>query len=300
MLRLMLDSNSQIAIPGESHFITSLWKERKRYRHTDGTVRTDDLVRAIVATPHFRLWGIPEESVWKRVAALPPRPKFANVIETAFLAYADENGKPRWGDKTPIYVQNLPVLARLFPLARFVHLIRDGRDVALSYLSVPWGPASIWQAARQWKRGVTAGRNSGRELGPAHYLELRFESLVADPRALLKQVCDFASIEFEEPMLEFHLNAGERLQAPPDGVQFHLSSTEPPAPGRRDWRTQMPADQIRAFEAVCGPLLTDLGYERGYPVVSKAIRAEGGIRVRAFDLWAAGSRAKKSALRRIR
>ena len=61
------------------------------------------------------------------------------AIAAVFEAYAAERGKRRWGDKTPLYMQHLPLLERLFPSARFVHLIRDGRDAALSYLAVPEG-----------------------------------------------------------------------------------------------------------------------------------------------------------------
>ena len=61
------------------------------------------------------------------------------AIGTVYAVYAEERGKARWGDKTPMYMQNLRLLERLFPDALFVHLIRDGRDAALSFLSMPKG-----------------------------------------------------------------------------------------------------------------------------------------------------------------
>ena len=95
------------------------------------------------------------------------------AIGAVFAAYAAERGKARWGDKTPLYMQYLPLLERLFPDARFVHLIRDGRDAALSFLSVPagimtegWGhPRDAAGFACQWATEVRAARELGRRVG---------------------------------------------------------------------------------------------------------------------------------------
>src|SRR2546430_1135755 len=141
LLRLMLDAHPQLAVPPESHFIPQLWRDHGGARPVD----PDVIVRALVATPHFRHWKIPEDAVRRRVEELE-RPSFADVVGAAFEANADVYGKTRWGDKTPIYVRSIPLLARLWPEARFAHLIRDGRDVALSYLSLHWGPSTVWSA----------------------------------------------------------------------------------------------------------------------------------------------------------
>ena len=97
------------------------------------------------------------------------------AIAAVYEAYAAERGKPRWGDKTPLYMQHLPLLEQLFPGARFVHLIRDGRDAALSFLSVPegimtegWGyPRDAAGFASQWATEVRAARALGDRVGRA-------------------------------------------------------------------------------------------------------------------------------------
>src|SRR6266545_1616703 len=143
MLRLMLDAHPELAIPGESHFIPPLWSARRRYLR-GGRLDADLLLTELFRTLHFQMWKLPEAEVRRRVSGLMD-PGFADVIGSVFAVYAEHQGKERWGDKTPIYVRHLPLLATLFGDARFVHLIRDGRDVTLSYLSVPWGPSTIWQ-----------------------------------------------------------------------------------------------------------------------------------------------------------
>jgi hypothetical protein len=291
LLRLMLDAHPDLAVPGESHFIPEL---RRRF---PDPVDPEVLTPALLRTPHFRHWKVAESSVWERVRAME-HPSFAGVIEAAFLANADEQGKQRWGDKTPIYVRSIPLLHSLWPDARFVHLIRDGRDVTLSYRSLHWGPDTVWAAAHKWRRDVTAGIRDGQPLGTDRYLEVRYEDLVADAKAALQAICTFAALPFDEAMLDPGARQEHPTLAPEEGRAFHARSQEEVAAGARDWRTQMAPDEIRHFEAVAGGLLGDLGYERRFPDVAARERVEGVLRSGALDLRAAASHARRRLGRR--
>ncbi|MGH8936866.1 MAG: sulfotransferase family protein [Acidimicrobiia bacterium] len=297
MLRLMLDAHDDLAIPGESHFIRKLYRMRRRFLRPDGSVDATSLASAVMQTPHFRRWELPENLVWRRVETLDD-PTFPSVLEAFFRAYAELHGKPRWGDKTPVYVRSIPVLAQLFPQARFVHIIRDGRDVALSYLSVPWGPRNIWEVARKWRREVSGGRAAGAALGDDRYLEVRYEDLVGRTRDVLHRVCDFADLPFEEHMLDFHTQAVSRLEAGPQGPRFHGSVTKPPTPGLRDWRTEMTESQLLAFEAVAGRLLAELGYQRRLDRIPLAWRARAALWLVVLRLWVTGAVIKRWRLER--
>ena len=295
MLRLMLDSHPDLAIPGEGHFIPFAY--RGRHKHiSGGLLDAEGLARKIMRGLHFRRWEVPSELVLDRVRALE-NPNFASVVEALYMSYAELHGKVRWGDKTPVYVRVIPLLAELFPAAVFIHVIRDGRDVALSYLSVPWGPTSIWQAARKWKKDVSAGRGAAADLGAARYVELRYENLVADPSAELRRLCSFAGLSFEERMLGYHSDAVDRLQAGPGAADYHRSAFAPPTAGLRDWRTQMAPADVESFEAVAGDLLSELGYERRRSVVTRAKRAEVAARGNLLAARTVGSKLKKKLLR---
>lgn len=298
LLRLMFDAHPDVAIPGESHFIPALWRARRRYR-SRGVLQVDRLAEAIMRSREFRQWGVPEHRVWTRVRQLE-RPDLGRVLESVFLAYADEREKVRWGDKTPRYVRSLPLLAGLFPTARFVHIVRDGRDVWMSYRSVPWGPRDVWTASRKWTRDVSAGRAAGRQLGRDRYLEISYERLVREPSETLTELCAFAELPFDAGMLEFHRDAGRRLEAPAGETPFHASVTKALTPGLRDWRTEMPPDEILSFEAVAGPLLAELGYGLRYPLVPRRLRIRAAARTKMLDVSAAARHAtwsSKSAVR---
>ena len=297
MLRMMLTTHSELAIPWESHFIVPLWKARKKL----GGLEAPDVERIVAhiqSTSMFRLWELPNDAVRRRVDALE-RPTFGEVIGAVFQAYADHQSKCLWGDKTPIYVNWIPVLANLFPTARFVHVIRDGRDVAMSYQSVPWGPDDIWGCAIKWRRDVGAGRRYGPPLGNRRYMEVRYETLVREARPVLEQICDFAGLAFDERMLDYRQEA-RKVGSRPAQARYHASATKPPTPGLRDWRSQMPENQVLAFEAVAGDLLVELGYERRHPSVHRMAQIEAAARIASAKGKTVASKTRKMAMRMSR
>jgi len=269
LLRLMLDAHPALAIPPESYFVIRLHRNRSRIEGPGGAIDRDRLLRELSESEWFRRWELPEAAV--HLALQAPTPDgldFAEAMRRVFGAYAARRGKPRYGDKTPAYVLRIRALAGLFPESRFVHLIRDGRDVALSLAEMPWGPGDRVDSALHWRDRVRRGMAAGRSLGPNRYLELRYERLVAEPAATLRDVAGFLKLEFDQAMLRHHESA-----TPPEGA-IHQRSAEPPVPGVRDWRRDMPAGELEAVEAVAGDLLSELGYERAVPDPSPKAMAE--------------------------
>ena len=253
LLRVMLDRSSEIAIPYESFFVTPLAHRHGKRPKLDSFL--DDLGR------FYQLyeWGISPDDV---------RPKLhegmttGEAISAVFEVYAEHEGKPRWGDKTPLYMQHLPVLERLFPDALWVHLVRDGRDAALSFLSLPEGfsgktwaqPRTAAQFAARWRTEILAARKLGSHVG-GRYLELRYEDLVTEPERELRRVCEHASLSWEPGMLD-HTDVSKVAEMPE-----HRNIALPPTAGLRDWRNQMEPGDAVAFEQVAGDVLLGVGYE---------------------------------------
>lgn len=296
LLRVMLDRSSLLAVPDESYFVPQL--ARRHPGTVDPAAFLDDLRRI----PTLAEWGLPAEAVALR---LRPGMRTGEAIAAVFEAYAAAHGKERWGDKTPLYMQYLPLLERLFPTARFVHLVRDGREAALSFLDVPpgimtegWGhPRDAVGFARQWRTEVLAARGLGSRVGPGRYLEVTYERLVEAPEDVLRAVCDFASLPYETAMLGY-VGASDSARKP---HQQRLN--QPPTPGLRDWRTAMGADDERAFEAVAGDVLQRLGYEVLGDGAPPGAAARGGLavfRARRAAWRAAGAVAQRSPLWRRR
>ena len=195
-------------------------------------------------------------------------------------AYAALRGKDRWGDKTPGYVEQLDTIARMFPDARFVHVIRDGREAAVSMREQHWGPPSLVTGGIWWRRKVRLGRRCGGGLGD-RYTELRFEDLVSDPEATLRRTCAFLELPYAEEMFGYRPSAAVRQ--PSFGVGLHRHLTEPITPGLRRWDENLSRTQQRLLEAACGAELVQLGYASRRP---GPVWRAGAVAIGRWDaLW---------------
>lgn len=263
-LRLALNAHPDIAVPPESRFITELYPGRD-------TIERDAFLEALGGHERFRLWELPLEKVAERLE--PGTVPYASAIDATFKAYASQHGKTSWGDKTPRYVEHVPLLARLFPEARFIHPVRDGRNVALSYSNVNFGPKTVAKAADLWARRVSKGMRDGRALEQGRYLEIMSEDLAEDPECELGDVCDFLGIDLHPAMLD----ENERSKGV---VKKVTHSYDPKSAGRArmsSWEEDMKPADIEVFEAVAGPVLSELGYPRRFPSPSASARLKARL-----------------------
>jgi hypothetical protein len=254
LLRLILNAHPEVAVPPESRFVTELWRGADE-------VPVEPLLAAIAEHNRFEAWDVPIEAVREELRGRSTA-SYADVITAPYRAYARLNGKTWWGDKTPRYVEHIPFLSSLLVNARFIHLIRDGRNVALSYADVPFGPKTVAGAARLWAARVSAGMRGGRPLGE-RYLEVHYENLVEDAEGETKSICSFLGLEFDPGMLDYTERA--RAAVLPRASMYNPHVTEGPMSKTRSWEQDMPERHIQIFEAVAGDLLSELGYPRRHP-----------------------------------
>lgn len=258
--RAIFDSHPDLSIPGESHFIVKLARDRSRYEGADG-FHADLLIGDLKKEKRFAKWGL-DPVEFELALRDPGVGDFPEAMRALYRLYAGHQGKSRYGDKTQAYIHELALLADLFPEARFIHAVRDGRDVALAHTD----GTKMEQVALSWKRRVSAGRRAGEKLGPDRYIESRFEELIDDPETAVRRLCDFIDLDFDPQMLKYYERADDIVSttAVPDR---HRDIFLPPTKGLRDWRRDLSEDQVMRFEALAGDLLQELGYERAYEKV---------------------------------
>jgi hypothetical protein len=273
LLQRMVNAHPAIAITPESHWITKF--PHKPWTETPEGAITKKLRRRLVAHPKFARLGITPEEL--RLLAPKREPvSYAGLVSRLFDVYGQRRGKPVVGDKTPDYVRWIDVLHGLWPEARFVHVIRDGRDVALSMREwvklrpkpgdfVTWSEDPVSTAAWWWEQNVRLGRQPRVSLGPELYYEVRYECLVSRPHETSRGLADFLNMPFDEAMLQFHQ---DRSGNDPGLEATHAG--RPITEGLRDWQREMPAEALERFEAMAGELLNELDYPRAIPRPSPA------------------------------
>lgn len=217
------------------------------------------------------------ESKLFRVSGLDPNEISAKIMDECrgggdFLRIvmeevARKQGTARWAECTPDHLLYMEEIKRQIPDALFIHIIRDGRDVALSYVQQGWSYPLPWDrderlgvAGLYWEWVVRKGREQGRRLG-ADYQQVRFEDLVTNPRPTLSRLGEF--IEHDLDYDRIQRDAIGSVRQP--NTSFAASSNESFDPVAR-WRTKMSREQASAFEALVGRFLQELGY----PLVSEA------------------------------
>jgi Sulfotransferase family len=163
-----------------------------------------------------------------------------DFIDRVFSIHCSRLNKPGWVNKTPALLNYLDRLGKLYPCARCIHIVRDGRDSAVSMLSLPWGPKTVGESARHWKSHILAGRQKVRST-TINYTEIHYERLVESPAATLDGLLSFLKLEGKST---------ELLQSMP------VTNTR-----IGQWRKQFTAGDRQVFAREAGDLLVDLGYE---------------------------------------
>lgn len=257
LLRLMLNSHSRISIPGETWYFPEFHAERAAIDAWPEAEWRERLTQRIVASSVFPQLGVSREALRSQLASLT-RADWPSVIACANVAFARDERKPRWGDKTPGYVRCLPVIKELFPDATILHVIRDGRDVVLSFLQQWFGPNGILEGADYWRADVERGRRDGPRVFRESYHEIRYEELVADPERVLREVCNVIGETYEPTMLDYHDTAHRYVI---DEQRWHDRTKSAPTRERTErWRQEMNRNDEALFELAAGKLLRELGY----------------------------------------
>jgi hypothetical protein len=181
----------------------------------------------------------------------------------------------------------------MFPEARFIHLVRDGRAVAASLLELDWGPNNAFDAAQYWMARCAPGLAAESRLGRDRVLRVRYEDLVSETEATLRRVVSFAGLEYESGMAQ-----GTGLRPGAYSQQQHRLVGTPPNPSRVDhWRRTLTPRQVEVFEAEAGDFLGSLGYQPLYGIRARPATRIEVLRLRLLDL---PQRAANNLRRRLR
>lgn len=273
LLRFMLDSHPDMAIPPETGFLM----EGKNLKGSDDDSR-EKFFHTVTAyppeAPNWKDFQIPKEIFYERLLELHP---FSTTegFRLFYQMYAERFNKKLWGDKTPLYCNNLNEIEELLPEARFIHLIRDGRDVAVSLRKQWFSPGhDIEIQAQYWLNNVQTARSQGKRR--KHYLEIRYEDLLQNPEKILKQVCNFIGLEFSEDMLRYYERTPQRLKEHlgrfgKDGKvvvsqearlkQQEETQNPPDLAQIGTWKKELSIKDQQKFKEIAGDLLKELGYE---------------------------------------
>lgn len=227
----------------EGQFIITFGTSLDRYGGLDDAHNYNRLIRKLSKDKFFSIananYGVKID--WNRIRERGR--SFSEIAMDILAQIAEQTGKRRIGSKYPVFGRHVPLLNRLFTNCRLIHVVRDGRDCAMSQKRVTWGHQNAYSAAIHWRAYLDTLRHDAKALGD-RYLELRYEDLLLDPKSTMTALECFITGSAEGSITRRFLE--DRGSLKPEKVG--------------QWRQTMPARDQAIFESVAGDLLQIYGY----------------------------------------
>ena len=264
----MLDSHPTMAVSSSTFFVSEIVKL------TGQQPDAEQFCRILTRSPTWNDHGLSAAALRNAVRGCEPF-SLASGLRAFYSLYASRLGKSRVGDATARYGYNMTGIVALLPEARFVHVIRDGRDAAVFHrMTHGWTRyGSIEKHAKEWRTRI---RSYWYQALYVPYLEVRYEDFVRNREGVARQLCKFLDLAYDSCMLSYYERSAERLSVLSDivydlghiakadrlkGVHANLLSRPPDPSVVERWKTELMPEEAQAYEEVAGDLLKGLGYD---------------------------------------
>ena len=259
LLRSILSGNSDISIPPESYRIPFAIKKFHIFNNREWNELVREVLSEFEDCKEFYTWGIDIKDVQKRLENIVDSKRtLSNIFDELFCTYAEKHsvGSKIWGDKTPMNTLYLDWIGPVFSNSKFIHIIRDGRDVASSYLKMERYD-TILEAANRWINSIQLAQSFGSRI-KGNYMEIRYEDLVTNPEDAIKNTCKFLDIIYDPKMLD-HTKQVEKLG---DTDKSHHSNLSKPISSESigKWKNNLSKSDQESITKLLHKHLHHLGY----------------------------------------
>jgi len=261
LLTMMVGAHPRLSCP--LSVTGTWWQFADKLAQYGGLETPGDIARmvdVVAAHERLQLWNVPFDK--DAISAQVTPGDYGSLVHAFHLAAAQAEGKAAWVNMDITTLFRFEDVARLFPTARFVQIVRDGRDVALSFKGYRFGGLNALEVADRWSRATVAADRIGHALGPDRYLRIRYEDLVALPEQTLDRLCDFAGEQYDPAMLDY---AGDVSRKVPDATRdlWPVLDRPPQTDKIGRWEREMKPTERYVIEESAGEALDRFGYARG-------------------------------------
>lgn len=259
LLRLILNAHPDIAIPHPPHIMKNFFPIEPLYNDLSKDANFKRLVRDVARSVelHPYPWGIRIDT--DDIIRHLRRRDLVNVYFAVYDQYLKAAGKKRWGCKSTFMINHVALLLKYRPDAKFIYMVRDGRDVAQSAKKSIFNHYNAYYAAMLWKKEQQTGMYWLRTLSAASIFLLKYEDLVERPEESVKSVCNFLGEMFETKMLRFFETDEAKKSG---GLSVSWENTGRPILSENvgKFRGGLRQDEIELFEAIASEELSLFGY----------------------------------------
>jgi len=268
LLRTLFDAHTNVIIPPECQFVVNLYGKYGKKTHWSKA----DLEQFYVdLQPQWRfdLWKLDDQLLRQNLFKQEGENPYGNVCKSVYASYQSVFPKEEillFGDKNPGYTIYTKRLLKIFPNAKFIHITRDYRDNFVSIKNVDFELPIPSLAAQKWVYFYKKIYKDAR-LNPEAYLHLRYEDLVSDPEESMKVICDFAGIEYQSGILNFHEKKEDviKLYQPEILQKYHASLLKKINTSRIGlWKKELTDMEVKQLDYTVGRYARQAQYQQKY------------------------------------
>lgn len=274
MLRLILTSHSKVVVPPESGFIIWLKDRYSNWSRPDNNNvhKLSAFLDDLFFCRKFDTWQLDKQKLEGEIVFYQPT-DYAELCGVVYASYGFAIGKEfsTWGDKNNFHINYMSDLLGLYKNSRFLHIARDGRDVACSYRDVmtiktnsPYAPklnTNISYIAHEWLSNVMKIDSFITSLPSHQAMSIRYEDLTTEPFENMKSICNWLDLDFEIEMFDFYLYNKKKKLEPELTMDWKMRTMQPingDTVGR--YKRGLSKDEIRTFESISAQALIRFSY----------------------------------------
>ncbi len=280
LLRTLFDAHPNVIIPLECQFIINLYPKYGTVTHwsKDKLLMFHDDLRE---QWWFDLWKLDPQNLKSSLLDYEGNHTYSTVCKAVYASYSSFFKKEEiklFGDKNPGYAIYTERLLKIFPEAKFIHIIRDYRDNFISVRNVDFELPVISIVTMKWRYFIKKFNKARSRYPDSHYI-LRFEDLITEPEVHFRKLCNFLGLDYTPEVFDFHKKKEDVMKQYPVAflMKYQSSLLSKIDPGKAGiWKKQLTERQVKIADAVAGRYADESGYERKYK------NAGFGIYLQAF------------------
>lgn len=273
LLRIICDSHPNITVPPECGFMEWWYSKYSDWKETDNSKRLDEFLLDFFQSKKIETWHLNKTKLREYIITENPK-NYGEIVSTIYMFYSETKTRNRaiiWGDKNNYYIHKLSIINKLYPNAKYIHLVRDGRDVACSYKNLkeiqtsskyfPKLSTNIEMIAEEWNQNNNKILNFKEALEDKNFLTLRFEDIVNDLRGNCIKISRFLGLDFSQEMLSYDLrNKNEKIE-PKETLDWKRKTLEKPDPETvGKYLKELTKEELEYFNQYSSLLLKKFGY----------------------------------------
>jgi len=273
LLRLILSVHPEIYLPHPPHLMRCLRRHEHRYGELTRTKNLARLIDDVLTLVRLHPYPFEFRPTREQVQEVLPSQSLLGVVLAVYEAASRLAGKPRWGCKSTFMLDHLGGVFALCPTAKFVHLVRDGREVAASAKASIFNDFHVWYSASRWRDEQRLAYIWSQELPPERFHTLRYEDLLAAPEERLRALCAFLELPFHSAMLE-HSSGPEARRCATLSSSWQ-NTDRPIGQYGATRRPELSPEELSLFEALAHRELVAWGYplrDELVPVLTRGAR----------------------------